>query len=82
MQSGFVIVVDIANKIAAIPGTGDEPIVLTYATDVGKFVAASLDLPKWEESTVIYGEVTTFHKMVKLAEEITGESVPFDSVVY
>jgi nucleoside-diphosphate-sugar epimerase len=66
-------VVDIAHKVAAIPGTGDEPLTLTYSNDAAKFVVASLDLPKWDERTVVYGERTTYNKLVKQAEEILGK---------
>ncbi|KAF5574345.1 hypothetical protein FPANT_11811 [Fusarium pseudoanthophilum] len=41
--------IDIANKKAGIPGTGNEPMTFTYTFDVAKFVVAALDLPKWEE---------------------------------
>jgi hypothetical protein len=34
--------VDIANNAAAIPGTGNEPVVFSHTSDVAKLVAASL----------------------------------------
>ncbi|KAF5253914.1 hypothetical protein FANTH_1239 [Fusarium anthophilum] len=40
---------DIANKKAGIPGTGNEPMTFTYTLDVAKFVVAALDLPRWEK---------------------------------
>lgn len=65
-------VVDMNSKKAAIPGTGDEPIALTYSYDVAKFVSAYLDAPNWEELTYVYGEKTTWNAFIKVAEEVTG----------
>ncbi|KAL6362330.1 hypothetical protein LRP88_03608 [Fusarium phalaenopsidis] len=66
--------IDVANKKAAIPGTGNEPIALTYTYDVAKFVAAFLEEPKWEELTFCYGEKTTWNEFVMVAEEVIGSS--------
>ncbi|KAJ3523642.1 hypothetical protein NM208_g12377 [Fusarium decemcellulare] len=66
--------IDIANKKAAIPGTGNEPIAFTYSYDVARFVAAFLDEPKWEELTYCYGEKTTWNGFLKVAEQVTGAS--------
>ncbi|KIM93965.1 hypothetical protein OIDMADRAFT_35415 [Oidiodendron maius Zn] len=41
------VIVDVENMKAAIPGDGNTPIVFTYTVDMAKFVAASLELPKW-----------------------------------
>ncbi len=65
-------VVDIANKIAAIPGTGNDTMAFTYSLDVAKFVEAALDLPRWEETTFCYGEKMTWNSFVKIVEEVTG----------
>jgi hypothetical protein len=65
-------VVDVPNKAAAIPGTGDEVLAFTYTQDVAKFTVASLSLPKWDEVTYIYGERSTFNKLLALAEEARG----------
>lgn len=56
-----------------IPGTGDDPISLTYTYDVSRFVATFLDEPTWEELTLYYGERTTWNKFIKVAEEVTGD---------
>jgi hypothetical protein len=70
--------VDIASRKAAIPGTGDESVALTYSFDVAKFVSAFLNLPKWEEVTYCYGEKTTWNEFIKVAEEVTGtNSTPY-----
>lgn len=64
--------VDMNSKKAAIPGTGNEPIALTYSYDVAKFVSAYLGAPKWEEIAYVYGEKTTWNAFIKVAEEVTG----------
>lgn len=71
-QGPLTFVLDVANKTAAIPGTGDEPIVLTYSFDVAKFVSASLDLAEWPEELFVIGDRTTWNEFVKLAEEARG----------
>ncbi|KAF5967094.1 hypothetical protein FCOIX_12143 [Fusarium coicis] len=65
-------VIDIANKKAGIPGTGNEPMTFTYTFDVAKFVVAALDLPKWEQLMYCYGEKTTWNKVLKQAEDAIG----------
>ncbi|KAG9498264.1 hypothetical protein J7337_011160 [Fusarium musae] len=64
--------IDIANKKAGIPGTGNEPMTFTYTFDVAKFVVAALDLPQWEELMYCYGEKTTWNKFLKQAEDAIG----------
>lgn len=68
--------VDIVNKKAGIPGTGNEPMTFTYTFDVAKFVIATLDLPKWDELMYCYGEKTTWNEFLKQAEEVTGKIIP------
>lgn len=46
-------VVDMVNNTAAIPGSGNTPVVFTTTSNVAKFVAASLDLDKWEEERYV-----------------------------
>ncbi|KAM0559997.1 hypothetical protein ACHAPJ_003952 [Fusarium lateritium] len=67
---------DVANKKAAIPGTGDESISFTYTYDVAKFVAVLLEEPKWGELSVCYGERTTWNKFLKVAEDVIGNQRP------
>lgn len=73
---------DIASKMAGIPGTGNETMTFTYTFDVAKFVAAFLDMPKWEETTYCYGDKTTWNEFVKLAEEARGSkfTVTYDPI--
>ena len=65
-------VLDVANKAASIPGTGNEQMTFTYTKDLAKFVVAALDLPKWTYPMVCYSDKTTWNKAVKLAEGYRG----------
>ena len=58
---------------AAIPGDGNKLVTFTHTSDVGKFVAASLDLEKWDRVSVIIGDKVTMNEAVKLAAEAKGE---------
>lgn len=58
---------------ADIPGDGTAKITFTSAQDTGKFVAASLDLERWEEVSGIVGETKSFNEVVDVAEAITGK---------
>ncbi|KAF9774647.1 hypothetical protein IL306_007317 [Fusarium sp. DS 682] len=64
--------IDIVNKKAGIPGTGNEPMTFTYTFDVAKFVVAALDLPQWNELMYCYGEKTTWNEFLRQAEEARG----------
>lgn len=78
-RTPLVFWLDIANNKAAIPGSGNVPVVFTHTRDVAKFVAAALDLPKWEEETYVKGDKLTWNEFVKLVEEVKGEKI---EVVY
>ncbi|KAM5341208.1 hypothetical protein ACJ41O_015317 [Fusarium nematophilum] len=66
-------VIDIQNKVAAIPGTGDEPVTFSYSLDVAKVVAKLLDVPEWQETTYIVGDTLTWNEFLKLAQDVRGE---------
>lgn len=65
-------VLDMANKAASIPGTGDEQMTFTYTKDLARFVVAALDLQRWNYPMVCYSAKTTWNRVVKLAEECRG----------
>jgi hypothetical protein len=65
--------IDPANNFAAIPGSGDVPITFTHTSDVGKFVAASLDLEEWPPILGIVGDRVTWKEFVRIAEEAKGK---------
>ena len=64
--------IDIPNRTAAIPGSGDDTISLTYTKDMGKFVVAALSLDKWDEALHCYSDFTTLNQILQYAEEATG----------
>ncbi|KAM5349894.1 hypothetical protein ACJ41O_006399 [Fusarium nematophilum] len=42
--------IDVRINFAALPGSGEVPVVFIHSFDVAKFVAAALDLPVWERT--------------------------------
>ncbi|KAK9366688.1 hypothetical protein V1509DRAFT_611294 [Lipomyces kononenkoae] len=81
-MSPLTINIDIANKAAAIPGTGNDLVSFTYSFDVAKFVEAALDLPHWDQELCCYGDKCTLNEVVRISEEATGAkfSVSYDSI--
>ncbi|WYZ42347.1 hypothetical protein EsH8_VI_000046 [Colletotrichum jinshuiense] len=81
-MSQFVLFLDIPNNAAAIPGSGNTPSAFTHTKDVGKFVAASLDLEKWEPDTFIIGDKVTWNEFLQHAEAAKGTkfTVAYDSI--
>lgn len=72
--------IDIAHKKAAIPGSGDDALCLTYTYDLAKYLSAWLASgEKWEETTYLYGDKLTWNKFLKEAEAATGKSLDYDS---
>ncbi|GME52454.1 unnamed protein product [Neofusicoccum parvum] len=78
----FPMVIDIENRMAAIPGDGNIPISFTYSFDMAKFVVASLDLDEWPEESRMAGDTLTWNEFVQLAESATGSKfkVVYDDV--
>lgn len=68
--------IDIANKVAAIPGTGNEVISFSYTFDVARVVSRLLELDTWEETTYIVGDKLTWNNFLRLAEEARGLFTP------
>ncbi|VUC31454.1 unnamed protein product [Clonostachys rosea] len=78
-------VIDIKNKVAAIPGTGNEVIPFAYSFDVARFVVnVLLDLSptKWEPITTIVADRLTWNEFLALAEDARGSkfAVSYDSI--
>lgn len=71
-QRQNVICVDIEHNTAAIPGSGEVPVAFTHTLDVAEFVAASLDLPKWEPESFVIGDTVTWNEFLGIAEEVKG----------
>ncbi|TVY52519.1 Oxidoreductase swnN, partial [Lachnellula suecica] len=51
----FTMVLDMAHNCAAVPGSGEREVVFTHTRDTARFVAASLELEKWESEMVVKG---------------------------
>ena len=60
------------NNAAAISGSGNTPVVFTHTIDVAKFVAASLDLDKWDKRFFVKGDKLTWNEFLQLAEKAKG----------
>ena len=71
-MGAFSPLVDVANCTALFVGDGEYHIVQTHGEDVGKFVAASLDLDKWPEISRMAGDRKKVNEILALAEEIRG----------
>lgn len=65
--------IDVENKVAGIPGTGDDIVAVTYTFDVARFVVKLLSMDKWEPTTYLYGDRLTLNELLALAEEARGE---------
>lgn len=64
------------NAIAELPVKADGQwprVTLTSLRDVGKFVANSLSLPRWEEEMTMVGETLTMGQLLADAEAVTGK---------
>lgn len=69
----FGIHIDMLNKAAAIPGTGNDKISFTYTYDIAKFVDAALSLSRWEKGLFCYGDLRTYNEILEIAERSRGE---------
>lgn len=64
---------DVENLTATIPGDGSAYMTYIRGEDLGKFVAASLELEKWPEVSRMIGDRKTFKEILRLAEKVRGE---------
>ncbi|PKX92407.1 NmrA-like family protein [Aspergillus novofumigatus IBT 16806] len=65
--------ISLKNGIAELPQTDDGKwprITLTTMRDVGRFVAYSLELPRWEPSMTMVGETLTMGELLTHAEAV------------
>lgn len=75
----WTIIIDIENKSAAIPGSGNDLVTFTYSFDVAKFVVAALSLDKWPREMRVIGDTMTWNEVLRLAEEARGLHFPIHS---
>ena len=66
----WAVVVDL--KAAAIPGSGDDVLSMTYSYDLAEFILRLLDTEDWPEMSVLSGQDVTFNEVLKWAEKARG----------
>ena len=64
-------VINVKAGTADLPGDGNAKMVFTRVQDVGKFVAAALDLDKWEEEMGMVGSTMSYNEVVAAIEKVT-----------
>jgi hypothetical protein len=69
LGGGITFAIDMANKAAAIPGSGNTPVVFNYSFDIGNLVAALPTLSTWEKESYIVGDRITWNESLAIAEE-------------
>lgn len=67
--------IDLKAGTAIIPDDASQAVVFTKTQDVGRFVAAVLDLPKWEPESRIVGDKITLTEIVELGKAICGRDL-------
>lgn len=73
--SPMAFLLDVVNGKAMVPGDGKVNFTTTDVRDVGRFVAASLDLEKWEPEFGMSGSTLTYDQLVEAAEKVTGKTI-------
>ncbi|KAM6479574.1 hypothetical protein HDV62DRAFT_399686 [Trichoderma sp. SZMC 28011] len=79
----WVFAIDIAHKVAGIPGSGNVPAIYTYSGDVAKFVVAAIGLPEgtWHKHSTMIGDRRTLNEVLGIAESIRGSfKVQYDTI--
>ncbi|EGY23456.1 uncharacterized protein VDAG_04894 [Verticillium dahliae VdLs.17] len=71
-MSPFSLIVDVAHKVAAIPGDGNTPVAFTHTSDVAEYVTVLLDAEEWDADSTIVGDKVTWNEFVRLAEAAHG----------
>jgi hypothetical protein len=64
--------IDMANRAAAIPGSGEDVASFTYSFDIARFVEAALGLEKWETEMYCYSDNVTHNEILRIAEDTVG----------
>ncbi|ROW06071.1 hypothetical protein VMCG_04500 [Cytospora schulzeri] len=72
----YTTVMDMEHDYAAIPGSGDVPVVFTHTSDVARYVAALLGLKSWDSNSVftIIGDKVTWNQFLSMAESAKGQA--------
>ncbi|KAM5356838.1 hypothetical protein ACJ41O_003484 [Fusarium nematophilum] len=64
--------IDMAEKAAAIPGTGNTAVAFTYTFDIAKCVVGMIDVEKWEKRSFIVGDRISMNEVLAIAERVRG----------
>ncbi|KAG9190539.1 phenylcoumaran benzylic ether reductase [Alternaria panax] len=80
--TGLTPAIEITNEAAAIPGSGNIPVVFTYSFDTGRFVAVLVGQSSWEKESYVIGDEVTLNEFLTIAEEARGTKfeTKYDSV--
>jgi hypothetical protein len=65
--------IEVNNKAAAIPGTGNTTVCWTYTGDIARCVVAMIDAEKWEERSFIVGDRKSLNEVLAIAESVRGK---------
>ncbi|KAH8552951.1 hypothetical protein BGW37DRAFT_277922 [Umbelopsis sp. PMI_123] len=66
--------VNFNERKATVPGTGNEPLAMTFADDIGKAIVWLIDDPRpWPKYTYLTGSITSLNQLIQYGEEATGE---------
>ena len=66
--------VDIDAHVAAIPGSGNDPVVWTYTKDVAKFLRKMVESKEpWPTKSKIVGDTVTINEILHIAEQVRGK---------
>lgn len=74
--------ISVSDRIAVIPGDGNDVICMTHTYDMAKYVVNLLDLDEWPEFSVIVGDQVTYNQLLEMAEEICGNEVLQKPMLY
>ena len=67
----WTFVINMKAGTADLPGDGSNKLTFTRTQDVGKFVAAALDLERWEEEMGMVGSTMSYNEVISAIEMVT-----------
>ncbi|KAJ6186503.1 hypothetical protein N7519_007804 [Penicillium mononematosum] len=65
-------ILDLQNNQIKVPGNGKAILAMTMARDVGRYVAAAVDLPQWPKVLTIIGSQISLNDLVDVAVAAKG----------
>ena len=67
----WTFIINMKAGTADLPGDGSNKLTFTRTQDIGKLVAAALDLVKWEEEMGMVGSTMSYNEVVGAIEKVT-----------